>query len=48
MQVSVVVPCHNSLAYLPATLRSILDQRLPASVDAYEVVLVDDGRDDWL
>ncbi len=48
MQVSVVVPCHNSLAYLPATLRSILDQRLPASVDAYEVVLVDDGGDDGL
>jgi glycosyltransferase involved in cell wall biosynthesis len=48
MQVSVVVPCHNSLRYLPLTLASILDQRLPASVTALEVVLVDDGGDDDL
>jgi glycosyltransferase involved in cell wall biosynthesis len=48
MQVSVVVPCFNSLAYLPATLHSILDQRLPGSVDSVEVVLVDDGGDDDL
>ena len=43
-----VVPCFNSLAYLPETLRSILDQRLPASVSGFEVVLVDDGGDDDL
>jgi glycosyltransferase involved in cell wall biosynthesis len=48
MQVSVVVPCYNSLAYLPATLHSILDQRLPGTVDGVEVVLVDDGGDDDL
>jgi glycosyltransferase involved in cell wall biosynthesis len=48
VQVSVVVPCYNSLTYLPETLRSILDQRLPASVDELEVVLVDDGGDDEL
>jgi glycosyltransferase involved in cell wall biosynthesis len=48
VQVSVVVPCYNSLAYLPETLRSILDQRLPASVEPLDVVLVDDGGDDDL
>jgi glycosyltransferase involved in cell wall biosynthesis len=48
MDVSVVVPCFNSSARLPETLRSILDQRLPASVDGFEVVLVDDGGDDDL
>jgi glycosyltransferase involved in cell wall biosynthesis len=48
MQVSVVVPCHNSLEYLPRTLRSILDQDLPTWVDGYEVVLVDDGGTDDL
>lgn len=48
MQVSVVVPCHNSLRYLPLTLASIVDQRLPATVTSLEVVLVDDGGDDDL
>lgn len=48
MQVSVVVPCHNSLRYLPLTLASILDQQLPPTVTALEVVLVDDGGDDDL
>ncbi len=48
MQVSVVVPCHNSLTYLPATLDAILAQRLPATVDELDVVLVDDGGDDDL
>lgn len=43
-----MVPCFNSLAYLPDTLRSILDQRLPPAVDGLEVVLVDDGGDDDL
>ena len=48
MRVSVVIPCFNSLRYLPETLDSVLDQRLPVSVEGYEVVLVDDGGDDDL
>ena len=47
MLVSVVIPCHNSLRYLPETLDSVLDQRLPSDVEL-EVVLVDDGGDDDL
>lgn len=45
--VSVVIPCHNSLRYLPETLDAVLDQRLPAGIDL-EVVLVDDGGEDDL
>lgn len=49
MAVSVVIPCYNSLEYLPETLESILDQDLPESlVGNYEVVLVDDGGSDNL
>ena len=48
MQVSVVVPCHNSLTYLPETLDTILAQRLPTEVSGFEVVLVDDGGEDDL
>ena len=48
MQVSVVVPCHNSLTYLPETLDAILAQRLPSEVSGFEVVLVDDGGEDDL
>ena len=48
MRVSVVIPCFNSLRYLPETLDSVLDQRMPAGVAGYEVVLVDDGGDDDL
>ncbi len=44
MRVSVVVPCHNSLDWLPSTLESVLAQSF---VD-FEVVLVDDGGDDDL
>ena len=47
MLVSVVIPCHNSLRYLPETLDSVLAQQLPADV-ALEVVLVDDGGEDDL
>lgn len=47
MLVSVVIPCHNSLRYLPETLDSVLAQRLPSDVEL-EVVLVDDGGDDDL
>lgn len=49
MRVSVVIPCFNSLEFLPETLDSVLDQDLPASlVGNYEVVLVDDGGSDNL
>lgn len=48
MRVSVVIPCHNSLRFLPETLGSVLDQDLPAGVEPLEVVLVDDGGDDDL
>lgn len=44
-----VVPCYRSLEWLPATLDSILAQRLPEHlVSELEVVLVDDGGDDDL
>jgi len=49
MLVSVVIPCHNSLRYLPETLDSVLAQDLTGSpLTALEVVLVDDGGDDDL
>ena len=49
VQVSVVIPCYNSLRYLPETLASVLDQDLPPELEgAYEVVLVDDGGTDDL
>lgn len=49
MRVSVVIPCHNSLRYLPETLDSVVRQELdPRFVDDMEVVLVDDGGDDDL
>lgn len=48
MRVSVVIPCFNSLRYLPETLDSVLDQELPELVADYEVVLVDDGGSDDL
>ena len=44
MRVSVVVPCHNSLDWLPSTVESVLGQ----SFTDFEVVLVDDGGDDDL
>jgi glycosyltransferase involved in cell wall biosynthesis len=43
-RVSVVIPCHNSLRYLPATVDSVLAQ----TVEDFEVVLVDDGGTDDL
>lgn len=48
MRVSVVIPCHNSLRWLPETLDSVLAQELSAEIDAFEVVLVDDGGEDQL
>jgi glycosyltransferase involved in cell wall biosynthesis len=41
---SIVIPCHESLRWLPQTLRSVLDQ----SDRDLEVVLVDDGGTDDL
>lgn len=44
-----VIPCYNSLRFLPETLDSVLHQELPPDLaDGYEVVLVDDGGSDDL
>ncbi len=43
-RVTVVIPCHNSLRWLPSTLNAVMDQ----DFDDFEVVLVDDGGDDDL
>lgn len=49
MRVSVVIPCYNSLRYLPETLDSVVGQDLDtAVVSDLEIVLVDDGGDDDL
>ncbi|MGB6057636.1 MAG: glycosyltransferase family A protein [Microthrixaceae bacterium] len=49
MRVSVVIPCFNSLEFLPETLDSVLNQDLPGTlIGSYEVVLVDDGGSDNL
>ena len=49
MRVSVVIPCHNSLRYLPETVDSVLAQTIAAGDgDGLEVVLVDDGGTDDL
>lgn len=49
MRVSVVIPCHNSLEYLPQTLESVFNQDLsPGVVADLEIVLVDDGGTDDL
>ncbi len=44
VQASVVIPCFNSLQYLPATLESVVQQTMAD----FEVVLVDDGGTDGL
>ena len=44
MRASVVIPCFNSLKYLPETLSTVLAQ----TYDDFEVVLVDDGGSDDL
>ena len=41
-RVSVIVPCYNAAAYLPAALASLLAQR-PA---VWEVIVIDDGSSD--
>lgn len=49
MRVSVVIPCYNSLRYLPETLDSVVGQTLDDRfVTDFEIVLVDDGGDDDL
>ena len=40
--VTVLIPCFNTAPYLPATLKSVLQQTSPAS----EIILVDDGSSD--
>lgn len=45
MRLSVVVPCHNEQAVLPA-LYAELSERVPALVAEYELVFVDDGSRD--
>ncbi len=44
MRVSVVIPCYNSLRWLPETLQAVLSQ----TFTDFEVVLVDDGGSDDL
>jgi glycosyltransferase involved in cell wall biosynthesis len=49
VRVSVVIPCHNSLRYLPETVDSVLAQTFcDGDDDGLEVVLVDDGGTDDL
>jgi glycosyltransferase involved in cell wall biosynthesis len=44
VRISVIIPCFDSAAWLPATLHSVLAQTLPPS--DVELVLVDDGSRD--
>lgn len=44
MRVSVVIPCHNSLGWLPMTMSSVLAQ----DFGDFDVILVDDGGSDDL
>lgn len=42
MKVSVIIPCYNGAAYLPACMESVLAQTMPD----FEAILVDDGSRD--
>lgn len=47
--ISVVIPCYNSLRFLPETVDSVLQQDLSGSpATEFEIVLVDDGGNDDL
>lgn len=47
--ISVVIPCYNSLRFLPETVDSVLEQDLSGSpATEFEIVLVDDGGTDDL
>ena len=52
MFLSVVIPTYNRRPILEKCLRALEDQRLESPIDAYEVVVVDDGSTDdtvpWL
>lgn len=41
-RVSIVMPCHNGLAYLPRSIASVRAQRM----QAWELIIVDDGSTD--
>lgn len=49
MLITVVIPCYNSLRFLPETVASVLQQDLSGSTATeFEVLLVDDGGTDDL
>jgi glycosyltransferase involved in cell wall biosynthesis len=47
-EISVVIPCFNSVNYLPQTLHAILVSLEKSEIPNFEVVLVDDGSTDGL
>ena len=47
-EISVIIPCFNSVNYLPQTLQAILVSLEKSEIPNFEVVLVDDGSTDGL
>jgi glycosyltransferase involved in cell wall biosynthesis len=47
-EISVVVPCYNSLSYLPETLGALHEALEATGITRYEIILVDDGSTDGL
>jgi glycosyltransferase involved in cell wall biosynthesis len=43
-KISVIIPAYNAMAYLPATINSVLQQ----TVDDFEVIVVNDGSSDGI